>query len=130
MHRFDKEMKSVEIIAHECKWHVTGVDVERILLIALKEGVIVGSSAITRKSQNPDDLYFESTFVNEGNRKMGIASLLNVKRLDIAERLSAKRIWGTVYRGNRFYLRWFLKHGFKIHSKDEVKDTVLIVREL
>lgn len=123
-------MQEMVILVQECKWHVTGIDVERILLVAIMDGAIVGSSAIRRNAQTPDDLYFESTFVNKSQRRTGVATLLNGKRIEIAQRMSAKRIWGTVYRGNRFYIRWFLKHGFKVHSKDEAKDTLLLVRAL
>lgn len=119
----------MEILVQECKWQATGADIERILLIALRNGVIVGSSAIRRDMRNTDDLYFESTFVNEGHRNTGIASSLNARRLEIAERMRAKRIWGTIYRGNKFYIRWFLNHGFKIYGKDEVKDMVELLRE-
>lgn len=121
--------EQVEILIQECQWHATGADIERILLIALLNGVFVGSSAIRRDLRSTHDLYFESTFVNEGHRNTGIASLLNARRLEIAERLKAKRVWGTVYRGNRFYIKWFLRHGFKVHSKDEVKDMVVLLRE-
>lgn len=122
-------MEHVQILAQECKWHVTGVDVERILLVAIKDGTIVGSSAIRRDRRNYDDLYFESTYVNESHRRSGVATQLYEKRLEMAERSSAKRIWGTVFRGNRFYIQWLLKHGFKVHSKDEVKDMIVLVRE-
>lgn len=123
-------MEHVQILAQECKWHITGVDVEQILLVAIKDGTIVGSSTIRRDRRNHVDLYFESTFVNESHRRTGLATLLNKKSLEIAERLNARRTWVSVYRGNRFYARWFLEHGFKVHSKDPVKDTVLLVREL
>jgi GNAT superfamily N-acetyltransferase len=123
-------MQEMVVLVQECNWHVTGIDVERILLVAIMDGTIVGSSAIRRDGRNQNDLYFESTFVNVGHRRTGIATLLSEKSLELAKRMDAPRAWLTVYRGNRFYIRWFLKHGFKVHGKDEAKDTLLLVRAL
>lgn len=123
-------MAQVDILVQECKWHLTAADVERILLIALMDGAIVGSSAITRDARSHEDLYIESTFVNENHRRMGIARMLNESSLDAAKREKAKRVWASIHRSNRFYLRWFLNHGFRVHSKNEIRDTVLIVCEL
>ncbi|MBP6312892.1 MAG: GNAT family N-acetyltransferase [Flavobacteriales bacterium] len=123
-------MQQLDVLDQECKWHNTGVDIERILLVVLKNGVIIGSSAVSWNTRTKDDVYFESTFVNEGYRRMGVATLLNERGLEVAKSHGARWVWVSVNRGNRFYIKWFLKHGFKVHRKDPVNDTVLFVCEL
>ncbi|MBS1547163.1 MAG: GNAT family N-acetyltransferase [Bacteroidetes bacterium] len=125
-----KEMKSIDILIQECNWTDSGHEVERWLLIAMREHVIVGSSAISRDKSTPDDFLLESTFVSRSFRREGIAGLFYEKQLEIVERHGAKRIWCTVYRGNGFYIRWFIKRGFKVYDKDPVKDTIRIVKKL
>lgn len=122
--------KQVSILIQECKWEVTGHTAESILLIALLNDTIVGSSTVRIDRLKKDELHFESTFVGEDYRGAGIASLLNHKRLELATQCNAKKIWVTVYRKNKFHLKWFIKHGFKIHSKDDVRDTMRLLKEL
>ena len=123
-------MPHIDILVQECEWQVTGIGVRQVLLVALVDGRIVGSSIIRRDTRSMEEVYLESTFVNESHRRMGIATLLNKKSLEMAERLGGRRVWVSVYRGNRFYLTWFLSHGFSMHSKNEARDTVLICRDL
>lgn len=123
-------MPHIDILIQECEWQVTGIGVRQALLVALVDGGIVGSSIIRRDTRSTEEVYLESTFVNESHRRMGIATMLNEKSLEMAESLGARRVWVSVYRGNRFYLRWFLGHGFRVHGKNEARDTVLICRDL
>lgn len=76
-----------------------------------------------------DDLYFESDFVNEDCRRAGVATLLNERRIEIAQQLEAKRVSVVIHRSNKFYIRWFLRRGFKMQTKDDVKETVQLLFE-
>jgi len=76
-----------------------------------------------------DELYLGSTFVMKATVEQGSPPCSMRARIEIAASLNAKKLTATIYRGNKFYLKWFLKHGFKVQAKDEVKDTIQVVYE-
>lgn len=126
----EARQEGFEILTQERKWQVTGHEVEVVLLVALKQGVIAGSSSVRTKNPAEGEWIIESTYVGEEYRAHGIAGALNQKSIDLAIEKRAQSIGVSVHRSNRFYIRSFMRLGFRIRSKDLVRDTIQLVKPL